>query len=271
MMNVGSADAFLKSLSKPVAVGCLLVAASAHLVQAQTIPVSNSSFESQVVNPLVFPVDFRLDSWQKAPQPGYFTNSPQLTWDQTVGLFNGTPAFSANPYSNLEGNQAAYLLSLPQAGIFQDNLSTDWNNNTGGLSATYQVGFAYQLTLGVFGKQMVENFSALQLSLYYRDGGNFVNVGSPTTITFNTITFDPAGPFTLIDYSVTTPIVQPGDPWAGQNIGIRIESLLGNGNGYWDMDNVRLTSVVPEPSTLSLFAIGAGGLLFAVVGPRRRS
>jgi hypothetical protein len=251
------------------AVGVLTLILAPDSLRAQPITVGNASFESQVVNPLVFPVDFRLDNWQKAPQPSYFTNSPQLTWDQTVGMFNGTPPFSPNPYSNLNGNQAAYMLSLPQAGIFQDNQSTDWNGTVGGLNATYQAGFAYTLTLGVFGKQMIENVSTMQLSLYYRDAGNMVTVGTPTTIVFNTTTFNPAGPFAFIDYSVTTPIVQATDAWAGQNIGVRIDSLVGDGNGYWDMDNLRLTAVVPEPSTIALLGLGVGSFLW--LRSRRRT
>src|SRR5262245_22313692 len=97
-----------------------LVSATVTLItvaaQGQAIPVPNGSFESRVVNPQVFPIDTRIDSWQKMPQPSFFTNSPQLTWDQTVGMFNGTPTYSPNPYSNLNGNQAAYLLSIPGAG-----------------------------------------------------------------------------------------------------------------------------------------------------------
>jgi hypothetical protein len=235
----------------------LFVAATTHsTLPAQPIPVANPSFESQVVFPFIFPVDFRIDAWQKAPKPGYFTDTPELGWDQTVGLFNGT---LQNPYSNLAGNQAAYLLSLPGAGIFQDNQSTDWNNSVSGLNATYQIGKSYQLTLGVFGKALVENFSTLQLNLYYRDGANQITVGTPTTITFDATTFNPGGPFTLIDYSVITPIVQAGDAWAGQNIGIRIDSVFGTGAGYWDLDNVRLTAV-PEPTALSLLAVGISAL-----------
>ena len=252
------------------AVGAVALVVCLNPLHAQPILVSNYSFESQVVNPVFF-VDNRTDNWQKTPQPGWFVPSPQLTWDQTVGMFIGTPPFSANPYSNLVGNQAAYMLSLPGAGIFQDNSSVAWNGVVGGLNATYQPGFAYQFTLGVFGKSMVEGFSSMQLSLYYRDGANMVTVGTPTTITFSTSTFNPAGPFVLHDYSVTTPIVQLGDAWAGKNIGIKIESLMGDGNGYWDLDNVRLAAVVPEPTALSLAAIGLGGFWFARVRARRET
>jgi len=248
-----------------IATGLATLLARMSTLQAQPISVSNYSFESQLVNPMVFPVDFRLDSWQKAPKPGYFTDSPQLTWNQTVGMFNGT---LQNPYSNLVGNQAAYMLSLPGAGIFQDNQSTDWNGAVSGLNASFQIGYAYQLTLGVFGKSMVENYSSMQLSLYYRDGADMVTVGVPTTITFNSITFNPAGPSTLVDYSVITPVVQAGDAWAGKNIGVRIDSALGTGDGYWDMDNVRLTAV-PEPASLSMLAIGFGGILLARTRSRR--
>jgi hypothetical protein len=229
-------------------------------VQAQPIAVANHSFESQVVNPVFF-VDSRIDNWQRTAQPVWFVPTPEFTWAQTVGMFIGTPPYSPNPYSNLDGNQAAYMVSIPQAGIFQDNLSVDWNGTVGGLNATYQPGYAYQFTLGVFGKLMVEGYSSMQLSLYYRDGANMITVGNPTTITFSTSTFNPAGPFSLVDFSVTTPIVQPGDAWVGQNIGIRIDSVDATGDGYWDMDNARLTAVVPEPTSLSLVAVGLGGFL----------
>jgi len=237
-------------------------------INAQPITVANHSFESQLVNPFFF-IDTRIDNWQKAPQPGYFTNSPQLSWDQTAGMFIGTPPFSPNPYSNLHGNQSAYMLSLPGTGIFQDNVSLDWNSTIGGLNATYQPGFAYELKLGVFGKSMTNDVSMMSLSLYYRDSGNMITVGAPTIVTFNTSTFNPAGPFTLLDVVVTTPIVQAGDAWAGKNIGIRIDSLFGLG-GYWDMDNVRLAQVVPEPTALSLLALGLGSLLVAGGRTRRK-
>jgi len=242
--------------------------ASGLMLPAQPLTLANHSFESQVVNP-IFYVDSRIDHWQKTPQPGWFVPTAQLTWDQTVGMFIGTPPFSANPYSNLVGNQAAYLLSLPGAGIFQDNASVDWNGTVGGLNAIFETGHAYQFTLGVFGKQLVEGYSALQLSLYYRDGANLVTVGTPTTITFSASTFNPGGPFTLVDYTVTTPLVQAGDAWAGRNIGIKIESLAGDGNGYWDLDNARLVAAVPEPTAASLVLLCAAGCWLANARRRR--
>jgi hypothetical protein len=47
----------------------------------------------------------------------------------------------------------------------------------------------------------------------------------------------------LIDFQAQAPTVQPGDPWAGQQIGVRLRSSLVDTNlvgGYWDLDNVRL-------------------------------
>jgi hypothetical protein len=87
-------------------------------------------------------------------------------------------------------------------------------------------------------------------------------------IIFNSTTFNPAGPFTLADYSVNVPIVQPTDAWAGKNIGISILAATGDGNGYWDMDNARLVSAVPEPGVLSLSALGAGAFLLMRRRPR---
>jgi hypothetical protein len=218
------------------------------------IPVPNGSFESQSGAGLPFGVNNNIDSWQKYPNPG---------GDQATGVFVGTSPNSPNPYTNLQGTQAAYVAGLPGAGLFQDDQTTDWSGSMTGLSATYQVGLAYQFTLGVFGKSMPENAASLQLSLYYRDGSTRTTIGSPTTITFNSTTFNPAGPFTLVDYSVLVPIVQSTDAWAGKNIGISILAATGNGNGYWDMDNARLTSFVPEPGVLSLIAFGAGAFFLA--------
>jgi hypothetical protein len=224
-------------------------AAVCSTLNAASIAVPNGSFESPSTLPVG--VSTSIDSWQKASQPAYFNPATfGFTWDQTAGIF-----YDTNPYANHDGTQCAYMLSFPQVSLFQDYSTTP------AFSATYAVGQSYSLTLGVFGKSLTPN-NSLQLSLYYRDSGNnIVTVGSPTTITYNPAIFPTTPPLNLVDYSVTIPAVQAGDAWAGKNIGIMIQVTASDfTGGYWDMDNIRLTSAVPEPSVTSLLAIGICGL-----------
>lgn len=86
--------------------------------------------------------------------------------------------------------------------------------------------------------------TTLELLLYYRDAAsNFVTVAS-TSITNSGALFPTATHF--VDFAVQVPTVTTGDAWAGQHIGIQLLStvsldLIG---GYWDLDNVRLSSTV---------------------------
>ncbi|HMP84488.1 MAG TPA: hypothetical protein PKA41_17470, partial [Verrucomicrobiota bacterium] len=230
----------------------------------QPIAVSNHSFESQVINPEVppFVVGFNIDSWQKLPNPGY-PEGGEFTWDQTAGMFIDT-----NPYGNSDGNQLAYILGLPGAGIFQDNLSTDWNNNVNGLNATYQAGFSYELTVGVFGKALLDG-AVLELSLYYRNDLSEIVTINSSSIFYDAEDFSLTPPLNLFDLAVNVPVVQEADEWFGRNIGIMIQVGLGpvtEDFAYWDIDNVRLTAI-PEPTSWSLAVIGLGGLVAA----RKRS
>jgi len=50
----------------------------------------------------------------------------------------------------------------------------------------------------------------------------------------------------LIDFHADSEFVKTNDPWAGQHIGVRLLSSITDPNlegGYWDLDNVRLTSM----------------------------
>jgi hypothetical protein len=222
-------------------------AAFCSTLHAASISVPNFSFESPSTLPVG--VSTTIDSWQKIPKPAYFDEAAfGFQWVQTAGIF-----YDNNPYANHDGTQCAYMLSFPQVTLYQDGAS--------GFNATYALGQSYTFTLGVFGKSLNPN-NSLQLSLYYRDAGNnTVTIGTPTTITYNPATFPLTSPLNLVDYSVSIPAVQAGDAWAGKNIGIMIQvSSSDFTGGYWDMDNIRLTTV-PEPAVASLFALGICGFV----------
>jgi hypothetical protein len=161
-------------------------------------------------------------------------------------LFDNTPVGTTNHIDNADGGQVGFLFAAAGVGFNQD------------LSATYQVGMSYDLTVGIIGggggMPVGQSF---EISLYYRDGANAVVPINATPIVFNTVDF----PTTthLVDYSVQLG-VQAGDAWAGKNIGIELRATSGVGAGdYWDVDNVRLTAV-PEPGSVILLALGLGGL-----------
>jgi hypothetical protein len=238
----------------------LSLALGAVALQAQPIPVPNFSFESQVAPNSPPYVNIFVDAWQKAPEPAYYDpiiGTPWgIPWIGTAGVF-----LDINPYSNRDGNQAGYLLAFPEVVLFQDYDSSPAHE----FDATFEVGKAYNLTIGVFGKSTLAPGSTLQLSLYYRDESNARQAVASTTITYSLANFPDTPPLSLIDHEVNVPIVQAGQAWAGKKIGIEIASTtpleLATG-GNWDFDNVRLTAAVPEPATFGLLMLGLGGLLW---------
>lgn len=270
MRNSSDANSRSTNTLRAVAVVVMVVAASTTELRAQPIPVANFSFESQPANPLMG-IGWDIDSWQKLPNPGY-PEGGSFTWYQSVGAFIGVPPYASNPYGNLHGTQAGYILGLPGAGIFQDHQSTDWSGAVNGLNATYQTGNAYQLTVGLFGKGLAEG-STIHLSLYYRNDLNAMVTINSTAAVYSAAAYSLTPPVNLFDFTVSIPTVQATDAWAGRNIGIKIEAgsgafAEGIDFAYWDVDNVRLTAV-PEPGSFSLAALGLGGLLLARRWPQR--
>jgi hypothetical protein len=205
-------------------------------LRSATLPVPNGSFESP---PTTLATPF-VDSWQQVPQPDLADQSTLLT-----GVFsNAAPPL----VDNCEGGQGGFLFAVPGVALFQDYESTDWTHPAPlhAFEATFDRGKSYTLTVAVIGGTNLtipmQEGTTLQLSLYYRDAAsNMVSV-AVTTITNNGAIF-PSGTH-FVDFQVQVPTVKASDPWAGRHIGIQLLSTVGFDlmGGYWDLDNVRLSS-----------------------------
>jgi hypothetical protein len=224
---------------------CLLAFATLSIpwvLQAGSIGVPNGSFESPVTD---F-VDIHVDSWQKAAKPSWYDEINNGPWDQLIGTFKNTTNTSPDHIDNCDGNQAIWMFAVPEVALFQDYNSMDWNDQapTHNFNALYEVGKSYHLTVGVIGGgySMLQGVS-LQLCLYYRDtASNQVPVGL-ASVTYSNAVFSNRTHF--VDFKVDVPAVKATDAWAGQNIGIQILSTVSSNleGGYWDLDNVRLSSI----------------------------
>ncbi len=220
-----------------------MLAANSSVMQAASIAVPGASFES----PATFFATPVVDSWQLMPQPASWNEAATGPWTNLVGVFKNDPPTSTEHIDNCHGNQAVWLFANPGAGFFQDYDSMDWNDTapTHAFNATFETGKSYRMTVGVIGGgyNMLPG-TPLEASLYYRDAfSNKVNVAS-TTIIYSATYFSNRTHF--IDFTVTTPTVRAGDAWAGKTIGIQFLSTVSSEleGGYWDLDNVRLTSTL---------------------------
>jgi hypothetical protein len=216
-------------------------------------------------------VDTNIDDWEETPQPADFNTNLGYTWSQLVGVFLNTPIGASDHIDNLIGNQAAWMFADPGVGLFQDYNSTDWQNfpPTHDFDAVYQPGQSYTLSLGIIGGggNMIPG-ATFDISMYYRDASDNMVTIADTTITYTPAAFPSTNH--MEEYSVTVPTVQPGDPWAGQYVGIQLASTVDTSmeGGYWDLNNVTVTDV-PEPCSASLLAIGLGGGLMLMRRRRR--
>jgi hypothetical protein len=198
-------------------------------LHAASITVPNGSFASPAT-PLADP---RVDIWQQIPD-----------WAGTEsGVFSNTPPLFID---NCDGTQVAFIFATPGTTLQLDYDSVDWIGTTHAFDAVYQPGQSYALTVGVLGGTnlsypMAEG-TTLQLGLYYRDATNGIVTIATTTITNSGALFPSATH--LVDFQVNVPAVQASDAWAGKHIGIQLLSTTDGSlaGGYWDIDNVRLTS-----------------------------
>jgi hypothetical protein len=204
----------------------------------ETIPVPNGSFESPTTT---YASPF-MDSWQKSAKPDWYDEqSGAFLWSQLTGEFKNQPPNTPSYIDNCDGAQGAWMFVIPEVGIFQDY---DFPTNHA-FNATYEVGKSYDLALGIIGtggNMMVG--ATFELSLYYRDNASNMTVLAATSVTNLPTVFSNNTHF--IVFHATSTYVRASDPWAGQHIGVRLLSTITDTNlegGYWDMDNVRLTTI----------------------------
>ena len=127
----------------------------------------------------------------------------------------------------------------------------DWNDSTPthAFNATYEVGRSYQLKVGLLVGGMgsgggILPGATLDMILYYRDANSNRVTVAALTITNSFSVF--SNSTHLLDFSVNVPTVRSNDPWAGKHVGILLHSTVTPEleGGYWDLDNVRLSSTL---------------------------
>lgn len=210
---------------------------------ADPIAIPNFSFEMPPVvrdeqNPFgALPF---IDDWDETMV------GPDDEFDQNTGNFLNTDPGNPDHITNSDSDRLAFLSSLIGNAIRQN------------LAATYQVGEGYKFTVAV-GKSFTFPVGAseqLQVALFH------VNGGSEQIIASTLVSGSDVGTTMLSDISVTLQNVAPGDPWAGQPIGVMVrpsvtDSNDNDGEGFWNVDFARLerTSSVPASSTWGLAAL----------------
>lgn len=214
-----------------------LAAATAWTLSAEAaaLPVANSSFELPVTGSVVP----QIDLWSRPPGQ-----------DQLSGVFANTAIGAPNHIDNLDGNQAAFLLAVPTAGISQI------------LDSQFEAGLQYTMTVGMLAGGNITEANSLSLQLFYLDDAGQSKVLASFTVDYSPAEFPTVTH--LVDQHVASGVLQAGEAPVGKNIGLQIVANSGDGTGYWDLDNVRVTaSAVPEPGTWALLALGLGGLIAA--------
>jgi hypothetical protein len=223
---------------------CLMALVSCtNAIRAASISVPNNSFEFPT-NTYASPI---FDSWEKLPKPDWYQETNGFFWTQLTGSFRNTATNSPDHIDNCDGKQALWVFVVPEVGIFQDYNSVDWDDPspTHAFDTKFEIGKSYHLAVGVIGGGgAMQEGATLELGLYYRDALSNRVIVAATTVTNSSATF--SNTTHLIDFTVNTSTVQAGDAWANQNIGIIIRSTVNTNlqGGYWDLDNVRLTSTL---------------------------
>ncbi len=227
-----------------VVLALITLLALADGLRAGAIYVPNSSFELPTVTYAEVEAT-NMISWETFP--------PQS--DGAIGVFVNDPAYTndvPNDYIyNCDGNQVAYIFNDPGLALFQDYEAVDSTGSpSNAFRATYEAGKSYRLVTGFIANTNFGELpgSSLQMSLYYRDSeSNIVTIAS-TNIVYDPTVFTSIT--NLVDFELDLPGVQATNAWAGQHIGVEFlcTSATNLAGGFWDLDNVRVTSSIYIPN-----------------------
>jgi len=205
--------------------------------------------------------------WQGSGLQVTNPQAPFLPAFVPVIIFPNVPANQGGHITNADGLQLGGINALPTVGMFQL------------LADVYQVGATYAMTTA-FGNALTQGQqptpgSGVSMEFFYLDDQmQAMLVGSLQVFESE------LNGSTLIDRTLTLPAVQAGDPWVGEQIGVRftaIPSFTGQDGlpgGFINLDNVRVDGSgattgadIPEPATV----LGLGLALGAMSLRRRQS
>lgn len=219
--------------------GLLVIAAGTALPRAAIIEVPNASFES----PGTDFVTNIITAWRKTAKPAWYDESGGFYWDQLFGLFLNPSPDDPRHIDNCDGNQALYLFAVPELGLFLDETCMDESGTTPVFAKHFEAGYAYRLAVSLVGSGGgMAPGTSMRVGMYYRNSSSNIVLLAATNIIHSTDLFSNTSH--LLDFQVDLPTVKAGDAWAGRNIGLELSSTVSFElqGGYWDLDNVRLSS-----------------------------
>lgn len=179
------------------------------------LTVENPSFESPQVDPTAFQALPFVDQWIETDNDADYSSN--------TGVFPNPDPNAMGHLAHADANQLAFLGSEQGNGLAQI------------LSAQYQPGYAYSLTvgMGISGLFPPSELNGLDLVFFYVDGNEPVDIGVQSVPVTGMSSSE------LVDVSLTLPVVQADHAWAGQAVGIAIRAT-GPAAGFWDLDHVRV-------------------------------
>jgi len=213
---------------------------------SQAVQLNNPSFESPEVTGA--PALPSIDGWAEFDAP--ITNG-----DQVHGVFPNPGG--ADAIANVDQQQVAFMSALGGLGIAIAQVSTD----------TFQVGKSYNVAAWL-GKSGDTDFGTpppddaeITVRLFYGDVNNALDpafeIASAAVLAGDLS----SAALAMTDFS--SPIVQPGDAWADQPIGIAFLPTAGDNfsdPNTFNIDNVSIAEV-PEPASIALLSVAGVALL----------